>query len=97
MSEKVIRTTMKHFYDELEDKVFGYFYGFDRAQKLFEDPYVDKNRTTLSDSDLLRLLRKTTNFDPDVKRAELKDARERLLGPTDKYGSTLQPAPDVRW
>ncbi|KAI5723782.1 hypothetical protein M8J76_010886 [Diaphorina citri] len=96
-AERVIRTTLKHFYDELEDKVFGYFYGFEKAQDLLKDPYEGTNRTTLSDRDLLRLLAKTTPFDPDVKRMEMKEAREHMVGPTNKYGSTLQPMPDVRW
>lgn len=97
MAEKVIRSTMKHFYDELEDKVFGYFYGFDKAQRLFEDPYAGLNRTTLSDRDLMRLLAKSTQYDPDVKKKEMKEARERMVGPTNKYGNTLQPLPDLRW
>uniref|UniRef100_A0A8D8Y118 Uncharacterized protein n=1 Tax=Cacopsylla melanoneura TaxID=428564 RepID=A0A8D8Y118_9HEMI len=97
MSEKVIRKTMKHFYDEMEDRVFGYFYGFEKAEKCFEDPFEKNNRTTLSDRDLLRLLAKTTEYDPDVKAEALKEQRKKMMGPTDTYGNTLRPLPDVRW
>lgn len=97
LAEKVIRKTMKHFYDELEDKVFGYFYGYDKAQKVFEDPYLNKNVTTLSDRELMRLLAKTTEFDPDLKMEERRRAREQLKPRTNRRGLTLEPTPDIRW